>query len=125
MAMSKEEQAELKAAKEAANAAQTGSRGGGMKEKICHDENVCTGMCIRPQCNCRLKDKNLKPCPFCGERAVIKRTDRYPRRGEFEGQRIDGYSVVCGNMNCIIFNADDKYKYTKQEAIKAWNRRAK
>ncbi len=29
-----------------------------MKEKICHDENVCTGMCIRPKSNCLIKDES-------------------------------------------------------------------
>lgn len=62
----------------------------------------------------------LKPCPFCGRKPVLKSDNRYPKPGR---ERITAYEVVCNNMDCIIYGADDKYFKTPQQAVKAWNRR--
>ena len=63
----------------------------------------------------------LKPCPFCGGEATLKWDTRYPRP---DCNRIVAFEVVCINSECIIYNADDVYFYTPEEAIEAWNRRA-
>ena len=63
----------------------------------------------------------LKPCPFCGERPILKADDRYPRP---ERERITAYEVVCDNSDCIIYRADNVYLRTEQEAIDKWNKRA-
>ncbi len=55
--------------------------------------------------------EGLKPCPFCGGRAVI-------REVETRTYRIGGYYVMCGN--CLT--SGNNYK-TKQKAADAWNRR--
>ncbi len=66
--------------------------------------------------NCNIcPDEELKPCPFCG----------YPAGGIFEvpkgfkGQKIKYYRVSCSNVICC----NGRKCVTKQEAIKAWNRR--
>lgn len=64
----------------------------------------------------------LKPCPFCGKRPLLKSDNRYPRP---ECERITAYEVVCQNIDCIIYWADNVYYTTPDEAIEAWNRRAK
>ena len=49
----------------------------------------------------------LKPCPFCGREAVVKRSSDFR------------YYVMCGK--CEV----KTHKYiVKSDAIKAWNRRA-
>ena len=63
----------------------------------------------------------LKPCPFCGRKPIIKSDNRYPRP---ERERITAYEVICKNYDCIIYNADNKYYRTEEEAKNAWNRRA-
>lgn len=62
----------------------------------------------------------LKPCPFCGKIPRLKTDIRYP-----QGEQIAAYEVVCSNWECIIYNADDVYFPTPQDAIIAWNRRTK
>lgn len=64
----------------------------------------------------------LKPCPFCGEMPLLKSDNRYPRLKYCE--RITAYEVVCQNIDCIIYYADNVYYRTPDEAIGAWNRRA-
>lgn len=63
----------------------------------------------------------LLPCPFCGEEARIVKDVRYIRP-ECEPKK--AYECVCGNFDCIIFMADNKYFLTPEGAIEAWNRRA-
>lgn len=63
----------------------------------------------------------LKSCPFCGKMPIIKSDNRYPRP---ECERVTAYEVICNNYDCIIYNADNKYYRTEEEAIMAWNRRA-
>ena len=54
---------------------------------------------------------DLKPCPFCGGKAVV--TAKLPYFGENET-----LSVMCKECN-----ASSKHKRTEEEAIEAWNRR--
>ena len=55
----------------------------------------------------------LKSCPFCGGKAVIRRTPGY------DGQ----FYVRCMNFNiCYVMPTTETFK-TKIEAINAWNRR--
>ena len=66
----------------------------------------------------------LKPCPFCGQIPTIKESARFPRYGKNEGKRIKGYTVVCQNLYCILYNADNWYERSEKEASEAWNHRA-
>ena len=51
----------------------------------------------------------LKPCPFCGSEAFIKRSYG------------NDYSwIMCSNYECHI---DGPHKPTVKSAIKAWNKR--
>lgn len=58
-----------------------------------------------------------KPCPFCGEEAVI-----------YERTKLDGsspffrYSVGCGNRYCEIRPQTGFWKH-QSEAMYSWNRR--
>lgn len=56
----------------------------------------------------------LKPCPFCGGEAELRKWRRW----------LDFQKVMCINRDCIIYHADDKWYKTEAEAIEAWNRRA-
>ena len=52
----------------------------------------------------------LKPCPFCGGKAV---------RQDFG---VHGYVVKCDNVACNLFV--ETYKYDRQcDATRAWNKR--
>ena len=57
---------------------------------------------------------DLKPCPFCGGRASVRR---------IPGKIYDLYNVYCMNEDCFIEPSTHHY-YCKEEAIEAWNRRA-
>lgn len=52
---------------------------------------------------------NLKPCPFCGWEAVIRK-----RFGRYR------YRVVCSNYECRVSTHIYKYAF---DAFRAWNRR--
>lgn len=52
----------------------------------------------------------LKPCPFCGGKAVLTLSHCQ-----------DGTYVV----GCVDCNCEMDYMETKEETIEAWNRRAK
>ena len=54
----------------------------------------------------------LKPCPFCGGEAKI-----------IQGSLYYGYRVGCENRWCLMHPITFSYQ-TKEEAIKAWNKRA-
>ena len=69
----------------------------------------------------RTKKNELKPCPFCGGKAVLKRDVRYPRPAR-NARR--AYEVICVNRGCIIYNADNTYYLVKRDAINIWNKRA-
>lgn len=62
---------------------------------------------------------DLKPCPFCGGAASIQRDVRYP--GRSNGRK--AFEVLCLNPDCVIYRADNKYFFTKKEAVAAWNKR--
>ena len=57
-------------------------------------------------------DEVLKPCPFCGGKAIVnRRTNRY----------VDWWLVSC--PKCHITQAGSEHE-SSFEAIEAWNRRA-
>lgn len=66
--------------------------------------------------------EELKPCPFCGEFPTLKHDLRYPQGYD---DSIHVSEVICENLDCPIYNADNTYYLTDEEAIEAWNRRAK
>ena len=67
-----------------------------------------------------MNDK-LKPCPFCGSDAELQTDVRFPRNMCVPKR---AYEVFCTNYDCIIGRVDERYYTNKEEAIKAWNRRA-
>lgn len=67
-----------------------------------------------------MSEPKLKLCPFCGCRPILKSDARYPRP---ERERVTAYEVVCTNMDCIIYDADNRYFLKEKDAIDAWNRR--
>ena len=68
-------------------------------------------------------DIALKPCPFCSGQAAMKKTDRYPRYGKHEGERVDGYTVICVHLKCAIYDCDNHYKTSEKAAARIWNKR--
>lgn len=72
----------------------------------------------------RAQDMTPKPCPFCGYLPSIQHDSRWPRSGPHEGERVDAFEVVCLTEDCVIYHADNVYFLTKEDAVKAWNRRA-
>ena len=56
-------------------------------------------------------EEKLKLCPFCGGIAELIET-----RGH--------YGVTCDGYCCAGYSQEAMWKITKQEAIKAWNKRA-
>lgn len=57
-------------------------------------------------------NENLKPCPFCGSKQVEVR------------QIKDGWSIGCATTNCLCQWWFTRQFTDKEQAIKAWNRRA-
>lgn len=55
----------------------------------------------------------LKPCPFCGCEAVLKKVP---------DKLIKPYYVRCDNRECAVMVATC-YRETAEEAIELWNRR--
>ena len=55
----------------------------------------------------------LKPCPFCGGRAFIHKSNT--PLGTF-------YFAHCGNEDCPI-EPKTHSKYKREHAVEAWNRR--
>lgn len=67
-----------------------------------------------PNCGARMDKKSeLKPCPFCGDHAVVG-SEWSQVENDFEWQ------VCCSNPECY---AEIGWMPTKEDAIKAWNRR--
>ena len=57
----------------------------------------------------------LKPCPFCGEKAILKR------------DRVGLYCAKCTNCGCMTtfqFDFDEGEEVSKRKAADVWNRRA-
>lgn len=61
----------------------------------------------------------LRECPFCGGEASVYESNRWPSSGD----RITGYTVICTDMDCINYRADDWYERTEKRAIERWNTR--
>lgn len=57
----------------------------------------------------------LKPCPFCGDQAFLKRNEPY----YIIGRKVESVTIYCHDNNCdfeIIYNTED-------QAIRKWNNR--
>ena len=61
--------------------------------------------------------QKLKPCPFCGSKAVIY--DHIHTGSECR------YSVACADNGCYCSRLKNCTPMCKAEAISAWNRREK
>ena len=64
----------------------------------------------------------LKPCPFCKIKPMMKKTKRWPNAAKYKGESIDAYTVVCVNIRCLIYDADNQYYLNKYKAFKAWQK---
>ena len=64
----------------------------------------------------------VKKCPFCGSHPAIEKSKRYPRWASVMHW---GWTVVCMNLECPIYNADGRYYLTRREAVEKWNTRYK
>ena len=63
----------------------------------------------------RMSEIKLKPCPFCGGEAILKR------------DRIGLYCVKCTNCGCMTtfqFDFGEGEEVSKRKATDVWNRRA-
>lgn len=83
-------------------------------------------------------DDNLKPCPFCGCKAVLKHSGIEKCRNRENGDLITRWSVMCpncgtqkeGGVSEYWFSIDETLRLVdssfdgRQKAIEAWNRRA-
>ncbi len=71
-----------------------------------------------------MSDIKLKPCPFCGGKAIsVKNIE--PRL--YRPVRNHPYAVICWECD-LFFGYDEDYGGrfdTENDAIEAWNRRAK
>jgi len=67
-----------------------------------------------------MSNVEIKSCPFCGSEAKVKKDIRWP---DYSNDGVDAYEVICENMDCIIYRADDRWYKTEAEAIEAWNTR--
>lgn len=67
--------------------------------------------------------EKLKPCPFCGEKPLVRMVDlRCITVADNVALRDEWYRVCCGNASCVC-NTRTKKFLSKDEAIEAWNRR--
>lgn len=87
----------------------------------CHVGDGSCLTCIEVQLK-ETATEELKPCPFCGEFPTLKHDLRYPQGYD---DSIHASEVICENLDCPIYNADNTYYLTDEEAIEAWNRRVK
>ena len=70
-----------------------------------------------------MTDHDLKPCPFCGGEAEH---DSLHYTGGTSVLTIDcGHAVYCLDMDCIGCPSFSRIYDTEEEAITAWNTRAK
>ena len=75
----------------------------------------------------------LKPCPFCGAEARIKRFRKRTIKSPVTGTDIEipaGWAIGCSTPDCILFFDDISgnakllfYAKFGKEAVEAWNRR--
>lgn len=61
--------------------------------------------------------EELKPCPFCGSKAILRKVATGRNRSGYE------YYVRCYNLNCTVY-VHTFYRDTEDEAVENWNRRA-
>jgi Lar family restriction alleviation protein len=59
-----------------------------------------------------MKSELLKPCPFCGNKPELRRTETSKR-----------WYVECAHMNCAVSPKATTDQDTKEYAIEAWNKR--
>ena len=62
-----------------------------------------------------MSEIKLKPCPFCGEKAILER------------DRIGLYCAQCTNCGCMTtfqFDFGEGEEASKRKAADVWNRRA-
>ena len=60
--------------------------------------------------------EELKPCPFCGGKAVLKKV------ATGIGQDGYWYYVRCASINCTV-HVSTCSRPTEKEAVEIWNRR--
>ncbi len=65
----------------------------------------------------------LKSCPFCGQMPKVYVDRRYPYWPTDDMVQVDVFEICCVNQKCIIYNANDIYYRTIEDAMEAWNRR--
>jgi Lar family restriction alleviation protein len=64
--------------------------------------------------------KELKPCPFCGEKAILrKKVNSYFLDNEWINEFV-GYSIECMNSECEASVRDKVYI---KDCVKVWNTR--
>lgn len=61
--------------------------------------------------------EDLKPCPFCGSKAILRKVATGRNRSGYE------YYVRCGNIHCPVY-VNTCNRDTEDEAVEIWNRRA-
>jgi Lar family restriction alleviation protein len=63
-------------------------------------------------------DVELKPCPFCGGRAILTMMN--------DGKSLSGYAVACErtSIDCPTAMPATKFFASHDMAIREWNRRA-
>lgn len=62
----------------------------------------------------------LKPCPFCGGEAEEKYVKRKKLLAKFRYPYVTHVPYIC----CKVCSASSHVKWTREDAIEAWNRRA-
>lgn len=67
-----------------------------------------------------LYEGEVLPCPFCGRDPVMQKDVRYPRP---DCKETEAYEIVCKTPGCPIYNADNTYFFSPEEAAKKWNER--
>lgn len=67
-----------------------------------------------------LNDLNAAFCPFCGD-THISVVQKYTSGKYYLS---NGFSIGCQTVNCIGCHTYGRLYETKEEAIKAWNKRA-
>ena len=65
-----------------------------------------------------MENRELKPCPFCGSKASLK---KIKTKHFIDEEMIDAYCVICNAFDCGCLT---QYCRTPEEAEKTWNRRA-
>jgi Lar family restriction alleviation protein len=71
----------------------------------------------------KMKENELKPCPFCGGEAVLyHQSSKYT---DYDGDYVHCMHCGCRTKLFECFNGTGKtHEDTEREAVNAWNRRA-